>query len=290
MPSPVLRFAPSPNGRLHLGHAYSALLNAAFAARMHGRLLLRLEDIDPLRCRPDLAAAILDDLRWLGVAFETPVRRQSEHIGEYRAVLDGLRARGLTYPCFCSRKAVAAAAGGTDPDGAPLYPGTCRGRADAHALIAAGRPHAWRLDSRAALSEAGGGLAVPVLAESGTVSSRPAEPARWGDAVVGRKDVPTSYHLAVVWDDALQGVTHVVRGRDLEAASDLHVLLQALLGLPSPAYHHHALIRDAAGAKLSKSLGSVALAELRQGGVTAGEVWLRLGFRRADDDTPVSLA
>ncbi|WP_298958376.1 tRNA glutamyl-Q(34) synthetase GluQRS [uncultured Methylobacterium sp.] len=286
MPSPVLRFAPSPNGRLHLGHAYSALLNAAFAAEMRGRLLLRLEDIDPLRCRPDLAAAVTDDLSWLGLTFEAPVRRQSEHMAAYRAVLDGLRDRGLAYPCFCSRKAVAAAASGRDPDGAPLYPGTCRGLPDAGALIAAGHPHAWRLDGAAARMQAGG-LAVTVLAADGATSVRPAEPARWGDAVIARKDVPTSYHLSVVWDDAVQGVTHVVRGRDLEAATDLHVLLQALLALPSPAYHHHALIRDPAGEKLSKSLGSVALAALRREGVTAETVWRRLGFRRAPDGAPI---
>ncbi|RVU17206.1 tRNA glutamyl-Q(34) synthetase GluQRS [Methylobacterium oryzihabitans] len=287
MPSPVLRFAPSPNGRLHLGHAYSALLNAAFAAEMRGRLLLRLEDIDPLRCRPDLAAAVIDDLSWLGLSFEAPVRRQSEHMADYRAVLDGLRERGLAYPCFCSRRAVAAAASGSDPDGAPLYPGTCRGRPDAGALIAAGHPHAWRLDGEAARAQARDGLAVTVFAAPGATSVRPAAPARWGDAVIARKDVPTSYHLAVVWDDAVQGVSHVVRGRDLDAATDLHVLLQALLGLPGPAYHHHALIRDPAGEKLSKSLGSVALAALRREGVTAPEVWRRLGFRPGPGGAPI---
>jgi glutamyl-Q tRNA(Asp) synthetase len=254
---PVFRFAPSPNGRLHRGHAYSALLNADLACRSGGRFLLRIEDIDTIRCRPDLERGIMEDLRWLGLAWEEPVRRQSEHFDDYRSAFAALRGRGLAYPCFCSRRqiaeAVAAGEAGEgawprDPDGSPLYPRTCRRltEAEIRARLAAGEPHGWRLAMDRAL--------------------------------IVRKDTPTSYHLSVVVDDALQGVTHVVRGTDLEAATDLHVLLQALLGLPKPLYHHHPLIRDGTGGKLSKSLGSEALADLRSRGVTPAAVRESLGF------------
>lgn len=279
MPSRLFRFAPSPNGRLHLGHAYSALLNAALADRMRGRLILRVEDIDTTRCRPELIAAMIDDLRWLGLAFAEPVRRQSEHFGDYAAALDGLRARGLVYPCFCTRREVAAASTARDPDGAPLYPGTCRDAAGAAARIAAGEPHAWRLDMARARAACPGPLVVETFAADGSVTARAAHPERWGDAILARKDVPASYHLAVVSDDALQGITHVVRGRDLEAATDLHRLLQALLGLPAPLYHHHALLLDAEGGKLAKSRGSEPLAALRARGVTAAQVRARLGLQ-----------
>ena len=290
---PVFRFAPSPNGRLHLGHAYSALLNAELAAAWDGRFLLRIEDIDVTRCRSDYEAAILADLAWLGLSWEVPVRRQSEHRAEYAAALNRLKARGLVYPCFCSRKDIARAAtaeegrsGMTppcDPDGAPLYPGTCRGleRDILNARIGAGELHAWRLDMARALRQRPGPHAYGRFDLTGRTQTRPAEPARWGDAVVARKDIGTSYHLAVVLDDAVQGVTHVVRGRDLEAATDLHVLLQALLGLPSPLYHHHDLIRDGEGQKLSKSLSSEALADLRASGVTARAVRQALGFEHS---------
>ncbi len=273
MPSPRLRFAPSPNGRLHLGHAYSALLNAQFARALHGDLLLRIEDIDPLRCRPELTNGLIDDLAWLGLTFSDPVWRQSTRMSTYRAALDDLRARGLVYPCTCTRREIQAASGeARDPDGAPLYPGTCRGRAVPQ------EPHAWRLDSARALALCPGPHTYTAFAPGEPDAIRFADPARWGDAVLARKDVPTSYHLAVVLDDAAQGITHVVRGRDLEAATDLHVLLQRLLGLPTPRYHHHGLIRDAAGQKLSKSLGSEALAALRERGTRPGEVRARLGF------------
>ncbi|WP_018259503.1 tRNA glutamyl-Q(34) synthetase GluQRS [Methylobacterium sp. WSM2598] len=278
MSPPVFRFAPSPNGRLHLGHAYSALLNAALAARMRGRLILRIEDIDVTRCRPELAAATIEDLRWLGLPFEEPVRRQSAHFAEYAAALARLRARSLVYPCFCTRREVAGTSTGRDPDGAPLYPGTCRGRPDAAARIAAGEPHAWRLDmvrARAACPEP---LLVASFDPEGAVTHREARPERWGDAVLARKDVPASYHLAVVHDDALQGVTHVVRGADLDAATDLHRLLQALLGLPAPLYHHHGLILDPEGGKLAKSRGSEPLASLRARGATPQGLRARLGL------------
>jgi glutamyl-Q tRNA(Asp) synthetase len=288
---PVLRFAPSPNGRLHLGHAFSALLNERLARARRGRLLLRIEDIDLARCRPELAAAVESDLAWLGIAFETPVRRQSEHFADYGAALDGLRRRGLVFPCFCTRRAVAEAAATwearhgvpapRDPDGAPLYPGTCRvlEQAEAARRLARGEPHAWRLDMARSLVAAPGPHAYRGFDEAGAVSTTvPADPARWGDVVLARKDVPTSYHLAVVHDDALQGVTHVVRGCDLEAATDVHVLLQALLGLPTPLYRHHDLVPDETGRKLAKSLGSRSLADLRAEGATPGEVRRRLGF------------
>ncbi len=290
MTQPVFRFAPSPNGRLHLGHAYSALLNAELAAASGGRFLLRIEDIDPTRCRPEFEQAIYDDLAWLGLRWEEPVRRQSEHIVEYAARLDELKSRGLVFPCFCSRKAIAAAVSAReaetaapwrrDPDGAPLYPSICRdlGAAEAGRRIAAGAVHAWRLDIAAALAAASPQLAYRRLAPDAAESVVAARPERWGDTVMARKEVPTSYHLSVVLDDAVQGVTHVVRGQDLEAATDLHVLLQDLLRLPTPRYRHHPLIRDSEGDKLSKSLLSESLAELRARGVSAAEVRRRLGF------------
>lgn len=281
--SPVLRFAPSPNGRLHLGHAYSALLNADLARRMGGVCRLRIEDIDPLRSTPELTAAILRDLGWLGLDYPEPVRHQSRHMDAYRAVLDGLAERNLVYPCFCSRAEIRARVEGRDvlrdPDGAPLYPGTCRGldRAETLARRAGGAPHTWRLDMARALAAAPGPHGYASFDDTGE-RGMPADPARWGDTVIGRRDVPTSYHLAVVHDDAAEGITHVVRGQDLEAATGLHALLQRLLGLPSPRYRHHALIRDDAGAKLSKSRGSTSLADLRAGGTAPGEIRGRLGF------------
>lgn len=278
-----LRFAPSPNGRLHLGHAYSALLNAAIAERLGGRLSLRIEDIDPVRSRPDLIAAIADDLAWLGIRFTGPVRRQSLHLAAYAAARDRLAGRGLAYPCFCSRGQIRArlaevADPPRDPDGVPLYPGTCRtlSPAQAQARIDRGEPHTWRLDMARALHDAPGPHAYAAFDPEGGERSVPADPARWGDAVIARRDVPTSYHLAVVHDDAVQGITHVVRGLDLEAATDLHVLLQRLLGLHSPRYHHHALIRDPAGEKLAKSRGSTSLADLRAAGETPEGLRARL--------------
>jgi glutamyl-Q tRNA(Asp) synthetase len=283
----ALRFAPSPNGRLHLGHAYSALLNAQLARSQAGRFLVRIEDIDPLRCKPAFETGILRDLHWLGLVWEEPVRRQSEHFADYGQAFDILRARGLVYPCFCTRSEIARAAGAgegsrvpRDPDGAPLYPGTCRHlpEADIATRLGAGAPHTWRLDMSAALAATTAPLCWTRFVPEGESEHTKAEPSRWGDAVIRRKDVPTSYHLSVVVDDALQGITHVVRGADLEAATDLHVLLQALLGVPTPAYHHHVLFREAEGTKLSKSRGSPALADLREAGVTAVEIRRRLGF------------
>lgn len=269
--TPVFRFAPSPNGRLHAGHAYSALLNAALAQRMGGRFLVRMEDIDTTRCTDALARHCLEDLRWLGLTWEEPVRVQSQHWQDYRDALARLQARRLVYPCFCSRSQIAQASGGYDPDGAPLYPGTCRHLHDdeAKARIAASEPHAWRLDMARALAVVAQPLHYTRFSpEDGTEEHIEVHPARWGDVVLVRKEVPTSYHLAVVVDDALQGVTHVVRGQDLEAATEVHVLLQYLLGLPTLRYHHHALLCEPEGDKLAKSKGSESLADLRARGVT----------------------
>lgn len=265
--TPVFRFAPSPNGRLHLGHAYSAIMNADMAASLGGRFLLRMEDIDTIRCTAALAQHCLEDLAWLGLTWETPVRVQSEHLADYHAALEKLRARGLLYPCFCSRAAMKARSVARDPDGAPIYPGTCRNLHDPDLS----RPHSWRLDMTKALAAVSGPHRYTRFSIDGEKSVS-ANPARWGDAVLARKDIGVSYHIAVVIDDALQGVTHIVRGQDLEAATDLHVLLQALLKLPTPKYHHHALLRAPEGEKLSKSKGSETLADMRAGGATPADI------------------
>jgi glutamyl-Q tRNA(Asp) synthetase len=287
---PVFRFAPSPNGRLHLGHALSALTNQRLAAECGGRLLLRIEDIDGTRCRPEFVAGLIEDLAWLGLRFDRAVRRQSEHFPDYAAALERLRGHGMVYPCFCSRQrikekvarraAASAAAWPRDPDGAALYPGTCRGLApdEAEARIAAGEPHQVRLAMDRALAVLEEVPRYRVFDPAGSEGEVAAEPARWGDVVLARKETPTSYHLSVVVDDALQGVTHVVRGRDLEAATDVHVVLQRLLGLPTPRYHFHPLLSDETGQKLAKSRLSESLADLRARGVTPVEIRAQLGF------------
>ncbi|MBV1700478.1 MAG: tRNA glutamyl-Q(34) synthetase GluQRS [Hyphomicrobiales bacterium] len=266
----IFRFAPSPNGYLHLGHARSALLNQEIAAQTHGKLLLRMENLDELRCRTDYETAIMEDLAWLGVSWQLPVRRQSEHIDTYDAGLGQLRARGLLYPCFCSRQDVAKAVAGRanwpcDPDGSPLYPGTCRHlslreqQARARDVVAP----AYRLDIAQAIK------LVPQRPEwheygpDGVLKTVAADPAQWGDVILARKDIPASYHLAVVLDDYLQGVTHVVRGQDLFAATSLHRLLQELFDYPAPDYFHHTLLYDVAGRKLAKSIGAKSLWQFR---------------------------
>ncbi len=283
---PAIRFAPSPNGRLHLGHAYSALLAYDTARAMGARFLLRIDDIDTARCTPEYEQAILDDLTWLGLSWETPVRRQSEHFATYQEAARRLRDEGLLYTCFASRKEIAEAIAqvdkpACDPDGAPLYPGLYRG-AEPEAvarLVAGGRPYAIRLDMAQALKAVDRAvLTYRVFDLDGGDCERPARPERWGDAVIVRKDTPTSYHLATVVDDALQGITHVVRGTDLEAATDLHVLLQRLLGLPTPAYHHHQLILDNSGRKLSKSAGDLSLAAMRADGATPEDIRRMVGL------------
>jgi glutamyl-Q tRNA(Asp) synthetase len=283
MPQPVFRFAPSPNGYLHLGHALSALINFDMARERGGRLLLRIEDIDRTRCRAEYEAAIFEDLAWLGIAWEEPVRRQSDHLDPYRAALGRLEARGLIYPAFESRAEIARIvaereARGTwprDPDGSPLYPGDARAMraVERTRRIQAGAPYVLRLDMDAALaatgaltwSESGAGP----CRETGTVS---AHPEAWGDVVLARKETPTSYHVSVVVDDALQGVSDVVRGHDLFAATSVHRVLQTLLNLPAPAYCHHRLVRDAAGQKLAKSTHATSLRHLRQQGATPADI------------------
>ncbi|MCZ7659936.1 MAG: tRNA glutamyl-Q(34) synthetase GluQRS [Xanthobacteraceae bacterium] len=281
----VFRFAPSPNGHLHLGHALSALLNHEMARASGGRLILRIEDIDATRCRPEYEAAILEDLAWLGLAWEEPVRRQSEHLDDYRAALARLERQGLVYPGFESRAEIARlvaareAAGPwpRDPDGAPLYPGAARELApEVRARrLAAGEPYALRLDMAAALARVGPLAWEETGLQAGRVA---AAPEAWGDVVLARKETPTSYHLAVVVDDALQGVSHVVRGEDLFWSTSVHRLLQALLGLPAPVYHHHRLIRDADGRKLAKSTRATALRELRAQGLTPEDVRRMVGL------------
>jgi glutamyl-Q tRNA(Asp) synthetase len=279
---PVFRFAPSPNGYLHLGHALSALLNADMAKAAGGRLLLRIEDIDETRCRPEYETAIYEDLAWLGVAREEPVRRQSEHYDDYRAALAGLEAMGLIYRAYESRAEIARAAAGHDPDGAPLYPrrhNTMIDAAERQRRADAGEPFALRLDTVAALARVG----PPTWTEtgagpSGETGAIAANPAAWGDVILARKDTPTSYHLAVVVDDAAQNVTDVVRGRDLFHSTSVHRLLQALLDLPAPRYHHHRLILDADGRKLSKSTRATALHELRVQGATPSTIRKLVGL------------
>ena len=286
---PVFRFAPSPNGHLHLGHALSALLNADMAKAAGGRLLLRIEDIDETRCRPDYEAGIYEDLAWLGIAWEQPVRRQSEHYGDYRAALARLEMQGLIYPSFESRAEVAALVAARDakspwprdPDGAPLYPGNAKTMlaAERQKLMSSGQPYALRLDMQAALTRSGSltwtETGAGPLGETGVIS---ADPAAWGDVVLARKETPTSYHLAVVVDDAAQDVTDVARGRDLFHATSVHRLLQALLGLPAPRYHHHRLVLDADGKKLSKSTAATGLRELRAKGVSPAETRRLVGL------------
>lgn len=287
---PVFRFAPSPNGELHLGHALSALLNHDMARQSGGRLLLRIEDIDTARCRPEYEAAIYEDLAWLGFDWEGPVRRQSEHVARYRSVLEELKARGLVYPAFLSRNEVRArvaareAEGGSwprDPDGTPLYPQEERNLDPELAArrILNGERHMWRLDMERALQAVGSRVPLTwIETGEGRQEIVAADPSVWGDVVLWRWDAPASYHLAVVLDDAEQGVTHVVRGRDLYHATPIHRLLQELLGLPQPFYHHHRLLVDENGEKLSKSLGSTGLRALHEAGQTPSDIRRRVGL------------
>ncbi len=285
---PVFRFAPSPNGYLHLGHALSALLNHDMAVAANGRLLLRIEDIDITRCRPEYEQAIHDDLAWLGIDYERPVRRQSDHTASYSQALDRLKAMDLVYPAFMSRGEVKRfatdeeTAGNSwprDPDGAPLYPPSDRRipRAEAEARIAEGGQHVWRLDMAKALATVRGELSF-IETGSTHAGTLVLDPSVWGDIMLWRWDAPSSYHLSVVVDDALQGVTHVVRGLDLFAATPVHRLLQALLGLPAPIYHHHRLILGDDGRKLSKSQGDTALASLRAAGLSPLDIRHRVGL------------
>lgn len=271
------RFAPSPTGLLHLGHAYSALVAARAAAG--GRFVLRIEDIDPGRCRDEFIQAIYDDLEWLGLSWEQPVRRQSQHLDDYRAALTRLEAMELLYPCFCTRKDIQdeiAQAGHAPhgPDG-PLYPGLCRrlDQAERQARKQAGQPFALRLDVEKALRHAG-----KLVWHDQSAGNVVAQPQIFGDVVLARKDTPTSYHLAVTVDDAVQGITLVTRGEDLFAATHVHRLLQALLGLPTPNYSHHRLLKDAQGRRFAKRDKAQTLAELRHAGLTPAQVREMAGF------------
>jgi glutamyl-Q tRNA(Asp) synthetase len=289
MPPPVFRFAPSPNGHLHLGHAYSALLNFDCARQAGGRFLLRIEDIDPTRCKPEFEAAIYQDLHWLGIAWEEPVRRQSRHLDDYRGTIEKLSALGLLYPGFESRAEIAKlveqrevdARWPRDPDGAPLYPGAAKLLSDDERArrLQSGAPFALRLDMAAACASAGD-LTWDERGEGpeGETGAVVARPEAWGDVILARRETPTSYHLSVAIDDALQGVTEVVRGQDLFWSTSVHRLLQALLGLPRPAYRHHRLVRDSAGHKLSKSTAATGLRELRAAGATAADIRRLVGL------------
>ncbi|HUJ97435.1 MAG TPA: tRNA glutamyl-Q(34) synthetase GluQRS [Stellaceae bacterium] len=275
----VTRFAPSPTGYLHLGHAHSALTGWRAARRAGGRFLLRLEDIDQTRCRPEFAAAILEDLAWLGLDWDGPVRVQSEHFADYRAALDRLEAAALLYPCFCTRAAIKAemaraVAAPHGPEG-PLYPGTCRALEPAERArrVAAGESFALRLDVAAALARCG-----PLFWEDEIAGRIAADPASLGDVVLARKEAPASYHLAVTVDDALQGVTLVTRGVDLFAATHIHRLLQALLDLPVPRWCHHPLLTDAAGRRFAKRDRAQTLRALREAGHGPADVRALAGF------------
>lgn len=271
----VTRFAPSPTGHLHLGHACSALFAWRAARAAGGRFLLRIEDIDPTRCRPEFTDAIFEDLAWLGLDWDGEVRVQSRHLPEYRRTLDSLAARGLLYPCFCTRADIAreiaaSTAAPHGPDG-PLYPGTCRRlSADERAArIARGTPHALRLDMGAA-------LAAPLFFEE-TGRRITCDPTAFGDMVLARKDVPASYHLCVTHDDAAQGVTLVTRGEDLRPATHLHRLLQQLMGWPAPRYAHHPLLTDATGRRLAKRDRAATLREMRAAGASPAEIREKAG-------------
>jgi glutamyl-Q tRNA(Asp) synthetase len=287
----TFRFAPSPNGDLHLGHAYSALLNQKLASAVGGRLLLRIEDIDTTRCTPEFEAGIYRDLKWLGLGWNEPVRRQSEHFAAYRAVLDRLIAQELVYPAFMSRSEIRAYIAGSekrgrewprDPDGVPLYPAVDKALAasERRRRIAANEPFAWRLDVQKTMARASADLSWTEFTDESLAATRriEARPQDWGDVILARRDIPTSYHLAVVVDDALQGISHVVRGQDLFLATSVQRLLQDVLGLPQPTYFHHRLIPGPDGRKLSKSFGDTGLAALRQAGASPEEVRQRVGL------------
>jgi glutamyl-Q tRNA(Asp) synthetase len=286
---PVLRFAPSPNGELHIGHAYSALWSYRLSERLGGRFLVRIEDIDGGRTRETFVQSILRDLDWLGITYERPVLRQSERFAAYRSALERLDALGVTYPCFATRTDIEAAWGNVatpprDPDGALRYPGLHKGLSATEVAErrARGEACAVRIDvdlaARLAERFNGGPLFFTELGEHNEPRRIDAEPRAWGDAVLARKDTPTSYHLSVVVDDAFQGVTHVTRGLDLFPATSLHRLLQVLLGLPEPIYAHHKLIMDPAGRKLSKSARDTTLGSLREAGRSPADIARMVGL------------
>ena len=292
MSEQIFRFAPSPNGYLHLGHALSALINQRLADEADGALLLRIDDIDQGRARPEFESAIVEDLEWLGISFAQGVRRQSDHLSDYEAALDALRDEGLVYPAFMSRGDIrnyiadVESRGGSwarDPDGAPLYPGLDKMLSDQERRhrIDSGAPFVWRLDMDAALSRMSNptGWKEEGRGPEGQTGNVASNPDLWGDVVLARRDAPASYHLSVVVDDAVQGVTNVVRGCDLFQATALHRLLQELLGLPVPAYHHHRLVMGDDGRKLSKSRSDTAIRELRVAGLNPADIRRLVGLR-----------
>lgn len=283
-PAFVTRFAPSPSGRLHKGHAYSALLAYRTAQKNGGRFLLRIEDIDTARCKPEFTDGIFEDLAWLGLSWEKPVRIQSQHFTDYSNALHKLKAMGVIYPCFCTRKDIQAEIESAEraphgllrgPDG-PIYPGTCRGKSpdEQQSLITSGKSHAWRLDLAKALEN----ISTPLVWHDQTEGEIAAAPELLGDVILARKDTPTSYHLSVVVDDALQGITHVVRGVDLYHATHIHVVLQRLLGIDTPFYQHHPLLLDDTGERFAKRNKSATLQSLRESGLAASILVADLGL------------
>jgi len=267
----VTRFAPSPSGRLHKGHAYSALLAYRAAEQAGGRFLLRIEDIDTARCKPEYTDGIFEDLAWLGLKWEMPVRVQSLHFNDYTAALNQLKATGVLYPCFCTRKDIQEeiARSKRAPHGpnGPAYPRLCHGKSidEQQSLVASGKAHAWRLDLPKALKL----IPDPLVWHDALKGDIAATPDELGDIILARKDTPTSYHLSVVVDDALQGITHVVRGQDLYHATHIHIVLQRLLGLPTPSYHHHPLLLDAKGERFAKRNKSETLQAIRASSISA---------------------
>jgi glutamyl-Q tRNA(Asp) synthetase len=286
----VTRFAPSPTGYLHLGHAYAALFACEAARRSGGRFHVRIEDIDRQRCRPEFERAILDDLRWLGLFWDGEPLRQSDHLELYGAALEHLRELGVVYPCFCSRKQIRAeieeaSRAPHGPAGELLYPGICRqlDAAERTYRLERGEPFAWRLDVDKALARTG-----PLAWFDYRAGWIDAAPALLGDVVVARKDVPTSYHLAVVVDDARQGVTLVTRGEDLFTATHIHRLLQALLGLPTPRYYHHNIVADSTGQRLAKRNRAITLRHLRDTGRSPDEIWRLVGLAALPEPAAVA--
>lgn len=282
----ITRFAPSPTGYLHLGHAYAAIYAAAAVLDTGGKFLVRIEDTDLARCRAEFEVAIEEDLKWLGLTWERPVRRQSEHFSDYNGALERLKALGCAYPCFCSRKEIeaefSASVGAPQGPEGPLYPGTCTSLDDGsrRERIARGDAHAWRMDVAKAQAIIGRTLSFEELGwgpngERGRIDVRPET---YGDFVLARKDTPASYHLAVTVDDAIQGVTMVTRGHDLFPSTHLHRLLQELLGLPPPLYNHHRLVRDEFGKRLAKRDQSTSLRQLRAQGMSVVQVYELLGL------------
>lgn len=290
---PILRFAPSPNGFLHPGHAFSACVTADLAEKLGGTWLLRIEDIDQHRSKPEFIKAIYEDLTWLGLNWPEPVLLQSTRFEEYQKAAKFLKDKNLLYPCFCSRKQIKENAGiqenagiEKDPDGAPLYPGTCKNLSpkEIKQKLNTKLPVQYRLNMNKAIDLTGPLSFKQIQPENSsidnlTITTIDCRPERWGDVVIQRKFIPSSYHLSVVLDDAMQNITHITRGKDLLAATDVHRVLQSLLGLPQPIYFHHELISDPQQQKLAKSKGSASLRDLRLSGISSNELRSNISFR-----------